>query len=367
MAVTLGEFVLWLEGLIPPAFQEHYDNSGLQAGDPSAEIDSVLLTIDVTPAVIQEAVNQGCSLVVSHHPLIFTPLKRLAYGSDTERSVAAALKNNVAVYSAHTSFDNIEKGVSHILAEKLGLEGIRVLVPLRGKLSKLVTFVPGTHAVMVRDALFAAGAGHIGNYDRCSFNVKGEGTYRAGEGADPFAGRAGEDHTEPEVRIEAVMPSHLAGACVRALLAAHPYEAAAYDIIALENEYQGAGAGAIGTLPAPLTGSELLARLKLLTGIPCIRYSGDPSRPLTTVALCGGSGSGFIPAAARAGADAFITGDIKYHTFAEAPPNMLVADAGHYESEKFSLEILYDLIQKKFPNFALRFSEVKTNPVKYYQ
>ncbi|MRR19397.1 Nif3-like dinuclear metal center hexameric protein [bacterium] len=367
MAVTLGEFVKWLEELIPPAYQENYDNSGLQTGDPSAEIDSVLITLDVTPEVIQEAVSRNCSLVVSHHPLIFTPLKRLAYGSDTERSVASAIKNNIAVYSAHTSFDNIDEGVSHILAKKLGLEGIRVLVPLTGKLSKLVTFVPSAHAGMVRDALFAAGAGQIGNYDRCSFNVHGEGTYRAGEGTDPFAGRIGEDHSEAEVRIEAVMPSHLAGVVTRALLEAHPYEEVAYDIIALENVHHGAGAGAIGTLPAPLTGSELLARLKLLTGMPAIRYSGDPSRPLTRVAVCGGSGSGYIPAAARAGAEAFITGDIKYHTFVEAPRNMLVADAGHYESEKFSLEILHNLIQKKFPNFALRFSEIKTNPINYYQ
>jgi dinuclear metal center YbgI/SA1388 family protein len=367
MTVTLGQFTEWLEGIIPQAYQEHYDNSGLQTGDPSAAIDSVLLTIDVTPEVIREAVSRGCSLVVSHHPLIFEPLKRLSYGSVTERTVAAALKNNIAVYSAHTSFDNIEHGVSHILATKLGLERVRVLVPLRGKLSKLITFVPPTHAGVVRDALFAAGAGHIGNYDRCSFNIQGEGTYRAGEGTEPYAGRIGEDHVEAEVRIEAVMPSHRAGACVRALLAAHPYEEVAYDIIALENVHHGAGAGAIGTLPAPLTGSELLNRLKLLTGLPAIRYSGDPTRPLTTVAVCGGSGSGYIPAAARAGADAFITGDIKYHAFAEAPENMLVADAGHYESEKFSLEILYDLIQKKFPNFALRFSEIKTNPINYYQ
>lgn len=367
MAVTLGEFVRWLEELIPPAFQEQYDNSGLQVGDPASVVDSVLLTLDVTPDVIREAVSLGCSLVLSHHPLIFNPLKRLTYGSDSEVSVAEAVKNNIGVYSAHTSFDNIQNGVSHILAEKLGLEGIRVLVPLQGKLSRIVTFVPEAHAGRVRDALFAAGAGHIGNYDRCSFNVQGQGTYRAGEGADPFAGTRGENHTEAEVRIEAVMPSHLAGACVRALLETHPYEEVAYDIIALENDYHGAGAGAIGILSAPITGSELLARLKLLTGLPAIRYSGDPSRTLTRVAVCGGSGAAFIPAAARAGADAFITGDIKYHTFAEAPRSMLVADAGHYESEKFSLEILYDLIHKKFPNFALRFSGIITNPINYYQ
>lgn len=367
MAVTLGEFVRWLEELIPPAFQEQYDNSGLQVGDPASAVDSVLLTVDVTPGVMQEAASLGCNLVVSHHPLIFTPLKRLAYGSDTELSVAAALRDNVAVYSAHTSFDNIQHGVSHILAEKLGLEGISVLVPMQGKLSKLVTFVPDAHAGRVRDALFAAGAGHIGNYDLCSFNVHGEGTYRAGEGAEPFAGSKGEDHTEAEVRIEAVIQSYLAGACVRALLEAHPYEEVAYDIIALENVYHGAGAGAIGTLPAPLTGGELLAKLKLLTGVPAIRYSGDPFRSLTRVAVCGGSGAAFIPAASRAGADAFITGDIKYHAFAEAPRTMLVADIGHYESEKFSLEILYDLIHKKFPNFALRFSGIKTNPINYYK
>lgn len=366
MTVTLAEFVRWLEGLIPPSFQEDYDNSGLQVGDPSAEIGSVLLTVDVTPDVISEAVSSGCDLVLSHHPLIFRPLKRLAYGSNSEACVAAAIRNGIAVYSAHTSFDNLGSGVSRILAEKIGLEGIRVLEPLKGRLMKLVTFVPESHAAAVRDALFAAGAGSIGNYDRCSFNVRGDGTYRAGEGADPFAGSIGEFHMEPEVRVEVVLPTHLKGGCVKALLAAHPYEEVAWDIIALENEYAGAGAGAVGALPAPLAGTALLERLRGLTGLPVIRYSGDPARTVTTVAVCGGAGSHLISSAVHAGADAFLTGDIKYHTFTEAPKQMLVADIGHYESEKFSLEILYNLIQKKFPNFALRFSGIKTNPINYY-
>jgi len=366
MTVTLREFVLWFEELIPPAFQEHYDNSGLQIGDPASVIDSVLLTLDVTPEVVAEAAGQGCNLIISHHPLIFTPLRRLTAGSNVERSVASALKNNIAVYSAHTSFDNIEHGVSHILAEKIGLEKVRVLVPLRGRLSKLVTFVPESHAGRVRDALFAAGAGHTGKYDRCSFNVHGEGTYRAGKGADPFAGRIGEDHSEPEVRIEAVIPTHLSDSCVNALMEVHPYEEVAYDLFTLENEYHGAGTGSIGVLPSPLSGTGLLALLKELTGIPCIRYSGDPGRIITTVALCGGSGSGYAAAAARAGAEAFITADIKYHAFTDAPPDILLADIGHYESEKFSLEILYNLIHKKFSNFALRFSGIKTNPINYY-
>ncbi len=366
MAVTLGEFTLWLEELIPPAFQEHYDNSGLQVGDPMAVIDSVLLTVDVTSDVIAEAREHSCKLIISHHPLIFAPLKHVANSNETERCIAAAIAGGVAVYSAHTSFDNVSLGVSHILAEKIGLEKIRVLAPLKGKLSKLVTYVPVAHAGRVREALFTAGAGHIGNYDRCSFSVNGEGTYRAGEGTDPFAGRVGEDHSEPEIRIEAVVPSHLSSSCVRALLEVHPYEEVAYDIIALENEYYGAGAGAVGILPAPLTGTALLERLKKLAGIPVIRYSGDTDRTVTTVAVCGGSGADLISTAVRAGADAFITGDIKYHAFTQAPRDIIVADIGHYESEKFSLQLLHDLINKKFPKFALRFSGINTNPIKYF-
>lgn len=364
--MTLREFVAWLEELIPPSFQEHYDNSGLQVGDPSAVIDSVLLTVDVTTDVIDEAVQHGCRLIISHHPLIFSPLKRIAFGSEAERCVAAALARGITVYSAHTSFDNLPWGVSHALAVKVGLENTRVLAPVKDRLLKIITFVPVSHADIVRDSLFEAGAGHIGKYDRCSFNIHGEGTYRAGEGAVPYAGTAGEYHTEPEVRIEAVVPGHLAGSCIRALLASHPYEEVAYDVIALENMYYGAGAGTIGTLAAPIAGTQLLERLRQLAGTPVIRYSGDPERTVKTVAVCGGSGASLISDAFRAGADAFITGDVKYHAFTEAPREMLVADMGHYESEKYSLEILHDLINKKFPKFALRFSGIKTNPINYF-
>ena len=366
MAVTLGEFVRWLEELIPLSFQEDYDNSGLQVGDPSALVSSVLLTVDVAPGVIAEAADSGCNLIISHHPVIFKPLRRLAFSGNSEVCVAAALRKGIAVYSAHTSFDNMAGGVSFRLAEKIGLEGIKVLEPVSGRLLKLVTFVPESHAAVVRDALFAAGAGTIGNYDRCSFNVHGEGTFRAGEGADPFAGVIGEDHTESEVRIEVVVPRHRESACVRALLASHPYEEVAWDLFVMENRYPGAGAGAVGALPVALAGTALLGALKRLTGLPVIRFSGDPARTVRTVAVCGGAGAGLIGSAARAGADAFITGDIKYHAFTEAPAGMLIADIGHYESEKFSLEILYELILKKFPNFALRFSGIKTNPINYY-
>ncbi len=366
MTVTLREFTEWIGEVIPLHYQEPYDNSGLQVGDPDAVIDSVLFTLDVNEAVIREAASNGHNLIVSHHPLIFSPLKRLGYGSITERCVAEAIRQGIAVYSAHTSFDSVARGVSHFMAEKIGLENIRVLVPAAGKLSKLVAFVPLAEADRVRTAILDSGAGHIGNYDSCSFNIEGEGTFRAGEGARPFAGKVGEKHTEPEVRIETVVPAHLLTKVVRTLLAVHPYEEPAFDIIPLANDYYGAGAGAVGTAAAPLTGESLLARLREVFGTPVIRYSGDPARIITKIAVCGGSGASLIGAAARAGADAFITGDVKYHAFTEAPENMLVADVGHFESENISLQLLYDLVIKKFPKFALRFSVTKTNPINYF-
>jgi dinuclear metal center YbgI/SA1388 family protein len=366
MPVTLRDFTKWLDGAIPLEYQESYDNSGLQVGDPEAIITSVLLTIDVTSEVIAEAEKKKCNLVLSHHPLIFSPLRRIAGGNATEKAVSEAIRRNIAVYSTHTCFDNMAWGVSHILAEKAGLTDIKVLMPVAGKLFKIAVFVPSSHAEVLREALFAAGAGQTGNYSSCSFTSAGDGTFMAGEGADPYVGEVNKLHTENEVKIETIIPSHLVGHVISAMKLVHPYEEVAYDIYPLENEDGNAGSGAIGTLSAPLTGFLLLDHLKKTFGTPVIRYSGDPGLPVSRVAVCGGSGAGLINAAARAGAGAFITGDIKYHSFTEAPSSMLVADIGHYESEKFSLTVLYDLIIKKFPKFALRFSEIKTNPINYF-
>lgn len=366
MPVEIRELVLWIEEQVPLEYQESYDNSGLQVGNPDAEINSILFTLDVTEEVIEEAVNGKYDLIFSHHPLIFSPLKRLCYQTKTERCVAAALKNNISVYSAHTNLDAMSWGVSHIMAEKAGLNNIRVLLPVKEKLFKLVTFVPLEHVKPVQEALFKAGAGHTGNYDSCSFSSRGEGTFRPGKGTKPFTGKVNELHTEQENRIEVIIPAHIVSQAVRALQEVHPYEEVAYDIIPLENDYYGAGTGAIGILPSPLTGEAFLAQIKKIFGTPVIRFSGDPARIIRTVAVCGGSGAGMIGDAARAGAEAFITGDVKYHAFIEAPDNILVADIGHYESEKFSLQLLYDLIIKKFPKFALRFSGIKTNPINYF-
>jgi dinuclear metal center YbgI/SA1388 family protein len=366
MSVTLRDFVCWLDQAIPLEYQEPYDNSGLQVGEQDSVIDSVLLTLDVTQEVIAEAVQKKCNLIVSHHPLIFTPLKRISEGSASERTVADAIRGKIAVYSSHTCFDAMSWGVSRIMAEKTGLNDIKILVPVSGKLFKIAVFVPVSHAEAVKTALFNAGAGHAGNYSSCGFASSGQGTFMAGEGATPYVGEVNKLFSGEEIKIETVVPSHLVKNVVRAMKKAHPYEEVAYDVYRLENNFELAGSGAIGALPNPLSGYELLENLKRVFNTPVIKYSGDPGSKIEKVAVCGGSGAGFINQAFHSGADAFITGDIKYHSFTEAPASMLIADIGHYESEKYSLKVLHDLIIKKFPKFALRFSETKTNPINYF-
>jgi len=365
MSVTLREFVHWLDNAIPLEYQESYDNSGLQVGEPDMHIDSVLLTLDVNQDVVSEAVEKGCNLIVSHHPLIFSPLKRIGGGSVTERTVADAIKGNIAIYSSHTCFDAMAWGVSRVMAEKAGLKDISILVPVTGKLFKIAVYVPLSHAVAVREALFNAGAGHTGNYSSCSFTSAGTGTFMASEGANPYSGEINRLFAGEEVKIETVVPSHLVKTALEAMKKAHPYEEVAYDLYRLENNYGFAGMGAVGMLPEPLSGYGFLEKLKRCFEVPVIRYSGDASSKIERVAVCGGSGAGFINNAFRSGADAFITGDVKYHSFTEAPASLLVADIGHYESEKYSLKVLYDIINKNFPKFALRFSETKTNPINY--
>jgi len=366
MPVTLIEFSKWLDSAIPLEYQESYDNSGLQVGDPDAIVTSVLLTLDITPEVISEAGKNGCNLIVSHHPLIFTPLRHICSGSMAERNVAEAIHKNIAVYSSHTCFDAMSWGVSRIMAEKAELNDIKVLAPVRGKLFKIVVYAPVSHASIVREALLNAGAGHIGKYSSCSFASSGYGTFKAEEGATPYVGKIDELHTEPEVRIESIVPSHLVSSAINAIKEVHPYEEVAYDIYPLENEYEGAGMGAVGSFSSPVKGYELLEKLKDVFGTPVIRFSGDGDNLISRVAVCGGAGSDLIGSAIKAHADAFITGDIRYHSFAEASSSLLMVDIGHYESEKFSLTVLYDLIIKKFPKFALRFSEIKTNPINYF-
>ncbi|MDP4210744.1 MAG: Nif3-like dinuclear metal center hexameric protein [Bacteroidota bacterium] len=355
-----------LESFAPTSYQESYDNSGLQIGDPLREVTGVLLAVDITEEVIDEAITLGVNLVISHHPLIFGGLKRIIGGNYIERVVAKAIKHDIAIYACHTNIDNVSAGVSFRMAEKLGLLGVKVLKPIGGVLSKLVTFVPHSHAEKVRAAIFEAGAGSIGLYDSCSFNLSGEGTFRASEQANPFVGEKGVLHTEPETRIETIFPKYLESAVISAMINAHPYEEVAYDIYPLANELASVGAGAVGNLGAPMNGTEFLGLVKSAFRMPVVRHTRLLDRKISRVALCGGSGSSLLNDARRAGADVFVSADFKYHQFFDTDNQILIADIGHFESEQFTLEIFYEILIKNFSNFAIRFTKVKTNPINYF-
>jgi dinuclear metal center YbgI/SA1388 family protein len=363
--MVLSELIHCLEEAYPLSYQESYDNSGLQVGSPDQEIHSVLITVDITDRVIDEAISKGAGLILAHHPLIFQGLKRLTGNGYVERCVIKAIRNNIALYACHTNADNLREGLNAALARRLGLTNCRILQPIKGRLRKLVTFVPPEQAEQVRQALFSAGAGTIGEYDNCSYNLQGHGTFRGSEKTNPFAGEKGKNHTEPETRIETIFPVHLQALVVKALLATHPYEEPAYDIYTLENEYQKAGAGLIGEL-VPASGGEQFTRMvKERLGAEALRHTGFLPGDIKKVAVCGGSGAFLVSEAIRQGANAFVTADLKYHQFFDADSQILLIDAGHFETEQVVKELFYEVLIKKFPNFAVHFSEVNTNPVNY--
>jgi dinuclear metal center YbgI/SA1388 family protein len=352
-----------LEAYAPLNLQESYDNSGLLIGSPEGDVKKALLTLDVTNAVLDEAIGEKCQLVIAHHPLIFNGIKRLTGKTSVEKLVVKAIKNNIAIYAIHTNLDNVKNGVNGILADKLGLCNTKILSLAGNGLKKLVTFCPVDHAEKVRNAIFNAGAGHIGNYDNCSYNISGEGTFRALEDTDPFVGKKGKLHFEKEVRIETIIPEYKMNLVLNALLNTHPYEEVAYDIYPLENLNPEIGAGVIGELKEPIQPTAFLKEIKSVLNANIIRYNSLINRKIKKAAICGGSGSFLIKNAFNAGADIFVTGDIKYHDFFEFEGEMTIADAGHYETEQFTKELLYSILKEKFPTFALLISKVVTNPV----
>jgi dinuclear metal center YbgI/SA1388 family protein len=363
--MLLSEITSYLNTEIPPALQESYDNCGLLIGDAKMEITGVLVCLDITAGVFDEAAEKHCNLIVSHHPLIFSGLKSLTGRNETEQLVLRAVRENVAVFALHTNLDNHNRGVNHFLCGKLGIEHVEILRPVAGNLRKLVTFCPTLHAGKVREAIFSAGAGHIGNYDFCSFSGSGEGTFRAQAGSNPFVGEQGKVHTEPELRIETVFPDFVENKIVAALLQAHPYEEVAYDIYTLKNTNHQVGAGMIGTLREAVPAELFLLQVKAVLQLGAIRHTGFQNKKVQRIALCGGSGSFLISDAMRCNADIYMTGDIKYHDFFIPGDKMILADIGHYESEQFTKELIYTILKKKFTTFALFISGTNTNPVNY--
>jgi dinuclear metal center YbgI/SA1388 family protein len=363
--MKIAAIISALESLAPPALQESYDNAGLITGSPDADCAGILCCLDATEEVIAEAKGRGCNMVVAHHPIIFGGLKKINGRNYVERAVIAAIKNDIALYAIHTNLDAVAEGVSARMAERLGLEKGTILQPRDQVLRKLFTFCPPAQAETVRAALFAAGAGHIGRYSECSFNAAGTGTFRAGEGTQPFVGERGVRHEEPELKIEVIFPAWLQGALVQALKAAHPYEEVAYDIVPLANPWAEAGFGYVGEWPQALSEAAFLERLKTVFGVPLVRHSPLTGKPVRRIAVCGGAGSFLISKALAAGVDAFVTADLKYHEFFEADGRLLLADVGHFESEQFTIDLLQEFLARKFPTFAVLKTGVNTNPVRY--
>jgi dinuclear metal center YbgI/SA1388 family protein len=363
--MQIKEITSSLENEAPLSLQEPYDNSGLIIGNPDTDISKALITIDVTEKVIDEAIQKKCGLIISHHPLIFGNISKIDSGDFTGKCITKAIKNDIAIYAIHTNIDNIENGVNSALCGKIGLSDCKILKPKKNILKKLVTFCPEKHADKVRKALFDAGGGHIGNYDSCSYNTAGFGTFRALENTNPFVGKAYELHKEKETRIETIFPAYIEKKILNALLGTHPYEEVAYDIYTLENSFSKAGEGMIGVYKNSISLFDFYKKLKVALQIPVIRHNALKDKKIKKVAVCGGAGSYLIKEATSAGADIFLTSDMKYHQFFCIENSLIIADIGHYESEQFTKEILYEILNKKFPKFAVLISKTNTNPVKY--
>lgn len=365
--MKLKEITSYLEQIAPPSLQESYDNSGLIVGSADQEISSALICLDSTEEVIDEAIAKKCNLVIAHHPIVFSGLKKLNGKTYVERVVMKAIKNDIAIYAIHTNLDNVlSQGVNEKIAEKLGLSNLKVLQPKSGQFKKLVVFAPKGNAEAVRKAMAESGAGQIGNYDSCSFESEGTGRFRGNDLSNPSVGKPNELHAEEEVRVEAIVASHLIHGVVQSVIEAHDYEKPAYDIIPLENTSAGVGAGLLGELSEEMTYPDFLGKLKTDMQLEVIRHTAGGKNRVKNVAVCGGSGSFLLGKAMAKNADVFVTGDFKYHEFFDGEGRTHICDIGHYESEQFTIELLGQIINKKFTNFAVLFTECRTNPINYY-
>lgn len=364
--MNVAQVISFFEEIAPIQYQETYDNSGLQVGNVQDEVRGALLTLDVTEAVLDEAIEKGCNLIIAHHPLIFSGLKNLTGRNYVQRIVQKAIKNDINIFAAHTNLDNMRHGVNERIASKLGLGNTQILAPTSVNQWKLQTYVPTAQAMAVKEALFAAGAGNIGQYSDCSFTQVGTGTFKGDEQSQPFIGKAGGAREQvAEEKIEMIVLAHLKNKVEQALLAAHPYEEVAFDWLALGNQNKEIGAGLVGDLPNAMSEADFFQMLKTNMNAQVIRHTALLDKPIKRVAVCGGSGSFLLNNAIAAKADVFVSADFKYHQFFDAENKIIIADIGHYESEQFTVEIFDALLKKKNITFAVLLSTLDTNPIKY--
>jgi dinuclear metal center YbgI/SA1388 family protein len=363
--MNASEIISYLEELAPPSLQESYDNAGLLVGDKNTEVKGILVSLDCTEDVIEDALSQGCNIIISHHPVVFSGLKRFNGKNYVERTVMKAIKNDVMLYAIHTNLDNVSEGVNRKIADRLGLLNTKILHRKKQLLKKIVTYCPTENAEAVREAMCDVGAGNIGNYDQCTFNTPGIGTFRGNENAKAYVGKQGEIHSESEIRIETAVPEYKLKAVLNAMRDAHPYEEVAFDIYPIENVWRDVGSGMVGDLPEEMDALQFLNSLKETMNTNCVRYTLPHKAKVKRIALCGGSGSFLLGNAITENADVFITGDFKYHQFFDAESRVIIADIGHFESEQFTIELLAEKLAKNFPTFVPRLTRVNTNPINY--
>ncbi|MFN5334411.1 MAG: Nif3-like dinuclear metal center hexameric protein [Bacteroidota bacterium] len=364
--MQIHQIIQELEQWAPLAYQEDYDNCGLLVGDRLQACSGILISLDVTESVLEEAITKKANLIVAHHPFIFRGLKQINGNRSIDRILIQAIKHDIVIYAIHTNLDNIFEGVNKAIAEKIGLEKLNILQPKSGLLRKLSTFVPPSHKEIVLNALFDAGAGHVGDYSECSFIMSGIGTFLPNEGTRPFSGSIGTRSNDPEEKIEVIFQKDGEKRVIQALFNSHPYEEVAYDIVNLSNDYQKVGSGMTGTLPEPVDELQFLRHLQQCFGTAVIRHSPLLGKKISKVAVCGGAGVFMTSKAIQSGADILVTADIKYHDFFDAEGKLILADIGHWESEQYTIDLISAFLSKKFPTFAVLKTEVQTNPVRYF-
>lgn len=349
----------------PNTCAEDFDNTGLLVGNSNTTLTGILVCHDTIEEVVDEAIEQNCNLIVSYHPILFSGLKKITGKNYIERAVVKAIQNNIAIYALHTALDNMPHGTNKVLSDAIGLKDARILIPRSSAVVKLITYVPKSHAESLKESLFESGAGNIGNYNQCSFSIEGKGTFRGNENSHPTIGEKGERHTEEEIQLSVIFPNHLKGNILNALFANHPYEEVAYELYQTLNTNQDIGMGMIGILPQPMSGQAFLNHLKEKLNLKVIRHSKLLKTEVKKIAILAGSGAFSIYPAITQGADALVTGDLKYHQFYESEGKILLADVGHFESEQFTKYLIHDYLVKKIPNFAVVLSRLNTNPINY--
>ncbi|WP_299683827.1 Nif3-like dinuclear metal center hexameric protein [uncultured Dokdonia sp.] len=363
--MTIRDVTNILEEWAPLPYAEDFDNVGLLVGDNSSKLTNILVTHDALENVVQEAIDKNCNLIVCFHPILFSGIKRITGSNYVERAVVKAIKNNIAIYALHTALDNVSYGVNYGMANALGLIDTEILIPKKEHIKKLVTYTPHNSLDSIKEALFKAGAGQIGNYDQCSFGVSGEGTFRASANANPTIGAIGVQHKESETQLHITYEKHHESKIIRTLFSNHPYEEVAYEITSLQNNLQNVGLGMVGNLEEAINESDFLKLVKETFKTGGIRHSEFIGKPIKKVAVLGGSGAFGISQAIRSGADIYITADLKYHDYYKAEKRILLADIGHFESERFTKNIIASYLTEKIRNFAVVLSEENTNPINY--